>query len=158
MKHLKIFILIICLTSCDYFDKKKVNSQDIVKEELETFSWNEVDEYPSFDNCNSSETKALRKQCFQTTLTNHIISQLVLKKIVVTEDLNDTIEMSFFISEKGDLRVLNIQSNPIITSQIPDINKYLTESLNNLPQISPAIKRGQQVKTEFKIPIIIKVE
>ena len=158
MKYLKLFILIICLTSCDYFDKKKVNSQDIVKEELETFNWNEVDEYPSFENCNTSDTKALRKQCFQTTLTNHITSQLALRKIVVTEDLNDTIEMSFFISEKGDLRVLNIESNPKITSQIPEINTFLTESLNNLPQISPAIKRGQQVKTEFKIPIIIKVE
>jgi hypothetical protein len=135
-----------------------VNSQDIVKEELETFNWNEVDEYPSFDNCNTSDTKALRKQCFQTTLTNHITSQLALRKIVVTEDLNDTIEMSFFISEKGDLRILNIESNPKITSQIPEINTFLTESLNNLPQISPAIKRGQQVKTEFKIPIIIKVE
>jgi len=135
-----------------------VNSQDIVKEELETFNWNEVDEYPSFENCNTSDTKALRKQCFQTTLTNHITSQLALRKIVVTEDLNDTIEMSFFISEKGDLRVLNIESNPKITSQIPEINTFLTESLNNLPQISPAIKRGQQVKTEFKIPIIIKVE
>ena len=158
MKYLKVFILIICLTSCDYFDKKKVNSQDIVKEELETFNWNEVDEYPSFNNCNSADTKALRKQCFQTTLTNHILSQLALRKIVVTKDLNDTINMSFFISEKGDLRILNIENNPKIIEQIPEINTFLTESLNNLPKISPAIKRGQQVKTEFKIPIIIKVE
>ncbi|WP_347923997.1 hypothetical protein [Pontimicrobium sp. SW4] len=158
MKYLKIFVLIICFTSCDYFDKKKVNSQDIVKEELETFNWNEVDEYPSFDNCSSSDTKEFRKQCFQTTLTNHITSQLALRKIVVTEDLNDTIEMTFFISEKGNLSVLNIESNPKIAAQIPEINTFLNESLNNLPQISPAIKRGQQVKTEFKIPIIIKVE
>jgi hypothetical protein len=135
-----------------------VNSQDIVKEELETFNWNEVDEYPSFDVCSSSYTKELRKQCFQATLTNHITSQLALRKIVVTEDLNDTIEMSFVISEKGNLSVLNIKTNPKITSQIPEINIFLTESLSNLPKISPAIKRGQQVKTEFKIPIIIKVE
>lgn len=158
MKYLKFLILIVCLSSCDYFDKKKVNSQDIVKEELETFNWNEVDEYPTFDDCSSSDTKELRKQCFQTILTNHITSQLALRKIVVTEDLNDTIEMSFVISEKGNLSVLNIKSNPKITSQIPEINTFLNESLNNLPQISPAIKRGQQVKTEFKIPIIIKVE
>jgi len=158
MKYLKIFILILCLSSCDYYDKKKVNSQDIVNEEMQTFNWNEVDEYPSFDNCNSLETKELRRQCFQTTLTNHITSQLALRKIVVTQDLNDTIEMSFFISEKGDLHVLHIESNPKISSQIPEINTFLTESLSNLPKISPAIKRGQQVKTEFKIPIIIKVE
>ena len=158
MKYLKVFILIFCLTSCDYFDKKKVNSQDIVKEELETFNWNEVDEYPSFDICNSSDTKELRKQCFQTTLTNHITAQLALRKIVVTEDLNDTIEMSFFVSEKGEIHVLSIESNPHISVQIPEINTFLTEGLNNLPKISPAIKRGQQVKTEFKIPIIIKVE
>lgn len=158
MKYLKLFILIICLSSCDYFDKRKVNSQDIVNEELKTFKWNEVDDYPSFDNCNNSGTKALRKQCFEITLANHITSQLASKMIVVTKDINDTINMSFVISEKGELRILNIENNPKITAQIPEINTFLTESLNNLPEISPAIKRGQQVKTEFKIPIIIKVE
>ena len=109
MKYLKFLILIVCLSSCDYFDKKKVNSQDIVKEELETFNWNKVDEYPSFDVCSSSDTKELRKQCFQATLTNHITSQLALRKIVVTEDLNDTIEMSFVISEKGNLSVTGLR-------------------------------------------------
>ena len=158
MKYLTLFFLLICLSSCNYFDKKKISKEEILQEDLKTFNWNEVDEYPSFANCNSSETKELRKECFQTTLTNHITMQLALKKIVVTEDLNDTIDMTFLISEKGELSILKIEHNDKVKSQIPKINTFLTESTRNLPQISPAIKRGQQVKTEFKIPIIIKVE
>lgn len=158
MKYIALFCLLLCVSSCKYFDKKKVTSDEILKEDLRTFNWNEVDEYPSFVNCDSSSTKELRKQCFQSTLTNHITTQLTLKNIIVTQDLNDTIEMTFHISEKGELSIVKIEDNENISKQIPKINTFLTESVYNLPQISPAIKRGQQVKTEFKIPIVIKVE
>ena len=35
-------------------------------------------------------------------------------------------------------------------------DSLLVASVKDLPNIFPAIKRGQQVKTEFKLPIIIK--
>ena len=110
MKNLTIFILILSLSSCDYFDKKKVNSQDIVNEELQTFNWNDVDEYPSFKTCESLSSKQESKQCFETTLITHITNKLSDEIIVVTENVEDTVVIKFHISETGNLSVLNIKN------------------------------------------------
>ena len=157
MKYLTIFVLILCLFSCDYFDKKKVNSQDIVNEELQTFNWKDVDEYPSFQACESSGSKQESKQCFETTLITHITNRLSKKIIVVTENVEDTVVIKFHISETGNLSVLNIKNKENTKEQIPNLESLLTSSLDSLPKIFPAIKRGQQVKTEFTLPIRIQV-
>ena len=157
MKYLKVFILIVCLSSCDYFDKKKVNTQDIVNEELQTFNWNDVDEYPSFTVCESSSSKQESKQCFETTLITHITNRLTKETIVPTENVEDTVMIKFHISETGNLSVLNIKNKEITKEQIPNLDSLLLNSLDSLPKIFPAIKRGQQVKTEFTLPIVIQV-
>lgn len=156
MRYVSLLLLILSVSSCEYFDKKKISSEEILQEELRTFNWNEVDEYPSFAICDSSSTKQLRKQCFEVTLSNYITGQLVLKKMVVTRDLNDTIEMKFHISEKGEIAIIGMEVPNEVKEQIPEIETYLTESISNIPTIAPAIKRGQEVKTEFKLPIVLR--
>ena len=157
MKYLTILFLLFCISSCDYFDRKKITPEEILQEDLQTFNWNEVDEYPTFVSCDTSSTKVERKHCFETTLSSHITSQLAREKIVVTKDVNDTIIIKFLISNLGDLSVLEIKSSEQIKKQIPEIDSFLIHSLKDLPKILPAFKRGQQVKTEFKLPIVIKV-
>lgn len=158
MKYFGFFLLIICLTSCDYFEKKKVNAEDILNEELQTFNWNEVDEYPSFISCDSSSTKVERKQCFEQTLTQNISSHLSASSIIVTETIADTVIMTFQISETGVLKIMYIESSALTKSQIPELDSILTRSIIDLPQIFPAIKRGQQVKTQFKMPVVINAD
>ncbi|RLD25870.1 MAG: hypothetical protein DRI75_12685 [Bacteroidetes bacterium] len=157
MKYLVIFFLFFCISSCDYFDKKKIFSEDILKEDLQTINWNDVDEYPTFSSCDSSSTKSQRKQCFETTLTTYITTQLSNEIIIVTKDINDTIMITFQISETGKLSVIEIKSSDLIKAQIPKMDTLLMESLKDLPNIFPAIKRSQQVKTEFKLPVVISV-
>jgi len=134
-----------------------VTSEEILKEDLQTFNWNEVDEYPTFSSCDPSLTKSQRKACFETTLIEHITSKLVQSKIVVTKDLNDTINITFLISETGNLTVLKIKKSEQVKIQIPEIDELLKQSLEGLPEILPAHKQGQLVKTEFKLPVVIKV-
>jgi len=134
-----------------------VYSEDILKEDLRTFNWNEVDEYPTFAVCDNATSKVERKDCFVSTLTTFIMSQLSKEIFVVTEDINDTIMISFKISEKGVLSILEIISSDLIKEQIPKIDTLLIESLNDLPKIFPAIKRSQQVKTQFNLPVVINV-
>jgi hypothetical protein len=146
------------MTSCDYFDKKKVNANDLLTEELKTINWNDVDEYPTFESCNQSVTKEAKKACFETTLTTHISNKVVSYRIIVEEALNDTLYLEFKISKQGELSILNIDNSANVKSQIPEIETYIKRSLDSLPKILPAIKRGQHVTTEFKLPLIIKVE
>ena len=157
MKYLSILLLIVCVSSCEYFDKKKVYSEDILNENLKIFNWNEVDQYPVFSICDSISTNSKKKQCFETTLTKFIISQLESETIIVTKAINDTVWITFQISETGKLGILNIKSSDLIKAQIPEIDSLLTRNLKGLPKIFPAIKRSQQVKTQFNLPVVISV-
>ena len=157
MKHFYVFIVFLMLMSCEYFNAKKTSSEAILKEELQTFNWNDVDEYPSFSICDSSTTKQERKQCFENTLTTYITTYLRKDTIVVTQDIKDTIQLQLQVSGKGLLSLVDIQVDSLTIQEIPNIKELLVQSLDSLPKIFPALKRGQQVKTEFKLPIIIQV-
>lgn len=157
MRYLFVFIFILSLTSCEYFNVKKTSSEAILEEELQTFNWNDVDEYPSFSECDESNSKAERTLCFQETITTHITDYLQKEKIVVTQDVKDTMILKFQVSNKGNLELLEAKIDALTTQEIPNIKQLLSQSLDSLPKIFPAIKRGQQVTTAFNLPIVIQV-
>lgn len=155
MKQICIFLLFFILCSCEYFNVKKVSSETILEQELQTFNWNDVDEYPTFSVCDSTSTKQEKKACFEQTLTSFITGYLQKDAIVVTQDIHDTINLNFKVTDTGDLILLDTTIDSLTNNEIPNIKQLLTESLDSLPKIFPAIKRGQQVTTEFTLPIII---
>lgn len=145
------------LMSCEYFNVKKTSSDAILKEELQTFNWSDVDEYPSFSSCDSSGTKTKRKACFQNTIVSHIINYLQREVIIVTQDIQDTILLKLQVNKSGDLLLIDAEIDALTVQEIPKISAFINQSLDSLPKIFPAIKRGQQVTTEFDLPIIISV-
>lgn len=157
MKSTYVFLLFLIVTSCNYFDVKKTSSDAILNEELKTFNWSEVDEYPTFSSCDASLSKEIKKQCFQNTLTEIITKKLHNDTLVVSQNISDTIYMKIEISEKGALSLKEAKVDSITLQELPHIKSLLTTALDSLPQIFPAIKRGQQVKTAFTMPIIIQV-
>ncbi|MDU8885080.1 hypothetical protein RXV94_02830 [Yeosuana sp. MJ-SS3] len=157
MQRIIVFLMFILLVSCEYFKVKKTSSDFILEEELQSFKWNEVDEYPTFSICENSNSKLETKQCFESTITKAITTQLMTENIIVTQDIEDTIYIKFQISEKGELSVLKIKTDSITSQEIPNIEDILISSLDSLPEIFPAIKRSQKVKTEFMLPIVINV-
>ena len=144
--------------SCSYFEKKKVSSEEYLNQSLESFSWNEVDEYPTFDNCTTETEPAARKSCFENTLTAGILAKMEHAQIVVAEDLEDTLVISFRISSEGVLQIQQIAMNEKLRQGIPQLDSLIHNSLDSLPKIHPAIKRGQQVNSEFQLPIILKTD
>ena len=65
MKRLILVLSILFFVSCDYFVKKKIDTKTIVNDELKSINWNDVDEYPTFSICDSTNNK---KECFQNVL------------------------------------------------------------------------------------------
>ena len=157
MHRICLFLAIILLNSCEYFNVKKTSSNAILEEELQSFKWNEVDEYPAFSTCQNSTSKLETKECFERTITDAINKRLINENIIVTQDIKDTVYINFQISEKGELSVLKIKTDSITTHEIPNIEDLLKSSLDSLPKIYPAIKRSQKVKTEFMLPVVINV-
>ena len=157
MKPIVFLLILLLVTSCSYFEKKKIYSEDLLEEELQTFNWNEVDTYPTFSSCDSISVKADIEACFQNTLVTNVNRFLEAQKIVVSEDINDTIRLKITIDSKGILEVKTIDFKPETAIQIPEIDSLLRQSLKGIPKIFPAIKRGQQVTTAFELPVIVKI-
>lgn len=146
------------MTSCNYFDVKKTSSEEILKEEMQTFDWNEVDVFPAFASCDSSSTVQERKLCFQNTLINHIQNNLSKEKMIVSTDLSDTIIIDFKLSNKGVISIINLKVQKETLEALPSITNQINTAIDSLPKIYPAIKRGQLVTTQFKLPIVIKAD
>lgn len=157
MKHSKFLFLLILVTSCNLFEAKKVSSEEILNEELKTFTWNEVDEYPIFESCDSTTSVELRKACFQNTLIEHISYRLFSNQFNVKESINETIYINFTISDKGILEITNTEIGSAVINEIPEIENLILNSIDSLPKIYPAIKRGQPVTSKFKLPLIVTV-
>lgn len=158
MKYIGFVIFCFLFTSCNYFDVKKTSSEEILKEELQSFNWNDVDVFPTFAVCDSSATLQERKQCFENTLTNHVLRHLSKDKLIVSQEINDTIFIDFKLNQTGDISILNTEIDDEVFTIFPNIKVQLESSLDSLPKIYPAIKRGQHVTTQFKLPIIIKAD
>ncbi|MDG4715920.1 hypothetical protein [Winogradskyella marincola] len=158
MNRLACFLLIFLLTACDYFEKQKVNTEDLLEEELQTFNWNDVDTYPTFNSCEAMTTKEDSRVCFQNTLLQHVNDYLGSQNIVVSEDVYDTIRLKLIIDNKGLLQIEDIALHPETEYQIPEIDSLLRQSLKDVPKIFPAIKRGQQVTTVFELPVIVRID
>ena len=157
MNRLVCLFLLALLSSCNYFEKQKVNADDLLEEQLQTFNWNEVDMYPRFSNCDSIIEKEESKICFQNTLLSHVNSYLEAQNIVVTEDVNDTIRLQLTIDHEGVLEIESMSVKPETEQQIPEIDSLLRQCFKQVPKIEAATRRSQYVKTSFEFPVIVKI-
>lgn len=157
MKRSLIVFCAIIVTSCNYFEKKKVYAKDILEEELQTFNWNDVDEYPTFNLCDSTSGKENKRICFENTLTQILNEHLSRQNIVVTENVSDTIVLKITIGNNGQFTINEIKSSELTKSQIPKIDSLLIHGFDSLPKIYPAIKRSQQVTTQFSLPVVVSI-
>lgn len=156
---MKPFLLVffILLTSCDYFQSKKVSTEQLLEEEMQAINWNDVDDYPTFSDCDGVATTQEKKACFENYLHDLLTAHLGSQKIVVTEDLSDTVILKIHIDKTGQFSIRNIDMNANTKAQIPELDSILRHSFDSLPKIYPAIKRSQQVATEFSLPVIVNI-
>jgi len=157
MRNFGFFLFCILLVSCEYFGFKESNKNDIVKREMKSINWNDVDKYPLFGNCDETASKAVQKECFQTTLTKYLLNSLSQNSIEVRENIKDTVYVHLLISNEGLVTILKIEKSDKVAEQIPQLNRYIATSIQRLPTVYPALKRNIPVSTKFKLPIVLKV-
>ena len=151
-------LIVLMLVSCNYFEKNKIDANTIVQEELQTINWNEVDVYPSFENCDEIATVSDKKFCFENTLITQINQNLAKHMLVVAQPINDTIMLTLNCSNTGELTINNLIIQPETRQQIQNIDSIILSSFDSLPKLYPAIKRSQPVATQFKLPIVLKTD
>ncbi|EIA09553.1 hypothetical protein [Flavobacterium frigoris] len=158
MKQYYFFIVFLLFNSCQYFEKQVPSQKELLQKELKAINWKEVDEYPSFVDCDKVENKTERQQCFFQYLTELIQDKLSSDTLSILYPELDTIEVKVTIFPNAKMKFEPQFPKDSVAYDTIKIDSILTARLVDFPKVNPAIKRGIPVKTQFILPVILKVE
>lgn len=156
MRNLSILFLLCLLTACDWSAKRQEKTQELVDQEIQAIDWEDVDQYPLFTDCDELDSKPEQKKCFMETLLRHFSKTLQESEFVLEEEIKDTVFVDFRMEDTGVITLIGIKNDEQIRQQIPEFRKQIEKSLNSLPKIDPALKRGIPVSAKFRIPIVLQ--
>ena len=160
MRKTLIIILCFLFVSCEFdfqFDKK-ITVDEFITEELKSFNWNDVDEYPVFENCLEINNVKNKNNCFVETITSSFRENLKTNNLVLNRTLIDTVRMVLKVDKIGKISIDNMTISDQNNRYKEVITKSFESTVSSLPKLYPAIKRGQEVDVIFNMPIIISTE
>ena len=158
MKLFSCLFLLFSMVSCQYFDKKVPDENVLLQQELKKINWNEVDEFPSVLQCDTIKDVEIKKQCFFDYLTQTIQERIGIDTLQILYPEMDTIEVKVTINPDATLQFEPQFPKDSVAYDKVKIDSILTARLSDFPKVEPAIKRGIKVKTQFILPVIMKVE
>ncbi|MBC7607172.1 MAG: hypothetical protein H7199_09500, partial [Burkholderiales bacterium] len=112
---------------------------------------------PSVANCDSIADKTQKQQCFFEFLTQLIQQKLSADTLSVLYPTLDTINVKVTVFPNATVK-FEPQIKDTLSYNTSKIDSILKARLIDFPNISPAIKRGIPVKTQFILPVILKIE
>ncbi len=154
-------LFLICLFffySCDLQLNKKITVNEFIEDELKSFSWNQVDQYPIFENCLNFNDTDQKNNCFVETITENFRINLKNNNLVLNRTLVDTINLVLKIDKKGNIGIKSMTTSDENIKYKEIISISFDSTMNDLPKLYPAIKRGQEVDVIFNLPILISTE
>ena len=157
MKKFIVLIVIILLNSCQYFDKKAPDENALLKEELQKVNWKQVDQYPSVASCDTILDIETQKECFFQFLTETIQARIGIDTIHILYPELDTITVKVTINPDASLLFETQKPTDSISYDIKVIDSIIQNRLADFPAVEPAIKQGIKVKSQFVLPVILKV-
>ena len=160
MRITLIFICFFLLNSCefDFQIDKKITVDEFINEELKSLNWNDVDQYPVFENCLEINNVKNKNNCFVETITSSFRENLKTNNLVLNRTLIDTVRMVLKVDKIGKISIENMTISDQNNKYKEVITKSFENTVSSLPKLYPAIKRGQEVDVIFNIPIIISTE
>ena len=155
MRYFLLICLLFSFTSCEYFSFEK--NKNIEKIDVDV-DFTSVDVSPSFKVCDSLIEKDKKNTCFRTTIRQEISSSLAKQSIQVLKSVDETIEVAITIQSNKEVKLTSIKSSDSLLVILPSLKAILKKSVEELPAVYPAIKRGIPVTTVYKLPIRIAVK
>ena len=117
-----------------------------------------MDQYPVFENCLNFNDKAQKNNCFVETITESFRINLKKNNLVLNRTLVDTINLVLKIDKKGNIGIQSMTTSDENIKYKEIISISFDSTMNDLPKLYPAIKRGQEVDIIFNLPILISTE
>ncbi|MGH2664538.1 hypothetical protein [Flavobacterium sp.] len=159
MKNTIAFLLLIfAFQSCQYFEKNVPAKDALLQQELKKINWSEVDEFPTIYNCDSITDKEARKQCFFDFLTQTIQKKLASDTLKILYPNLDTIQVKVTVFPDARIKFEPYFPKSSKMYNTEKIDSIMQVKLADFPVVEPAIKRGIKVKSQFVLPVILKLE
>jgi hypothetical protein len=158
LKQFSLLLVIFLFNSCQYFEKQIPSEKELLQKELKSINWKEVDEFPSVVECEKIENKKQRQQCFFEIMTQLIQQKLCSDTLAILYPELDTIEVKVTIFPNATMKFEPQFPKDSVAYDTVKIDSILRARLVDFPKVNPAIKRGIPVKTQFILPVILKVE
>ncbi len=150
MYKLLVISIVVLLTfvSCDYLDR-------IIHKQSNRIDFTSVDEYPFFPTCDSLATVEFKKKCFEDKLVAFIKYDLEKQNFVSPKGSTDAIIIHIEIDRNGKAILRDLETTSKIKEELPELEKSIQESIDSIPTLIPAKKRGQYVSSKYMIPLYI---
>ena len=155
-KKLNLFFVFF-VVSCQYFDAKVPDENKMLQEELKKINWTEVDSYPSILGCDTILDKEVQKECFFSSLSQVIQEKISVDTVQMLHPTIDTIDVKVTVNADSTLKFEVQEPKDSVKYNFKRVDSILQSKLSDFPHVEPAIKRGIKVKTQFIIPVIIKL-
>ena len=164
MKKILLSILCISLYACQ---ESKSAEPEITQEEVDKQEaqkrladlGDEVDEYPSFKECENITTKDEKLKCFTDRLSKAYQEALNSQKLAIGGALSDTIKVTLVVSNEGVLSVKSVEASDNTLELLPDLEKILKDKTAGFEFVlTPAKKNQVSVTTEYVLPLVIDVK
>ena len=155
---LRIFTFIILLffiTSCDklsFLKSEKIQALDTI------VNFSSVDTSPSFKECDSIIDKHQKSNCFRTTIHQKIGAELQKHQFIIRDSISEIVFVDLLINSKGKIVIEAMASSEEIRIQLPELDSVLRISVDKIPNVYAAIKRGIPVTTKYRLPIKIQIK
>ncbi len=158
MKKAAAVLSLLLLGSCNYFDKRVPDEEELLQKRLEQIDWKEVSSYPSLGECDSVMDKEQKKECFFSSMTRLVQERLNADTLSVQYPEVDTIEVKVTVYPDATLKFEPQFPADTVSYDRTRIDSLLRSRLADFPAIEPAQKEGIPVTSQFTLPIIINVE
>ena len=142
----------------DFQISKKISVDEFVNDEMKSFNWSEVDQFPVFENCRKINPVSKKNNCFIRTISDSLSLNFIKNDLVLNRTLIDTVFLKFKVDKKGIIEIENIEIGEKILPYKEVINQSFVKTAANLPKLYPAIKRGQEVDVTFDLPVLVSTE
>ncbi|WP_226789225.1 hypothetical protein [Polaribacter reichenbachii] len=144
--------MIFC-TSCDKFSFSKNKNVQVIDTIVDFTS---VDTFPSFKDCDSFIDKIKKQDCFRNTIHQKIGEELQKHTFSIKDSIDTTVLVDLIINVKGEIVFDGLQSSQV-NAELPELENVIRSSIDSLPTVLPAVKRGIPVTTKYQLPIRIKL-
>ena len=151
-------LLVLGTGSCEWFPSRQARTRQLVDAEMQGIDWNQLDQFPLFDACDETASKADQQECFQKTLTLHLSMALQDFDFRADTALHDTLYVDFLVDNQGGISVLSVDENQALAAKNPEFENIVSRSLRSLPRLQPALKRGIPVAARFRLPLVVKTD